>query len=88
MAKKAAKQVYVFMSFANIHTGKNIGCCVVKVNDPSEANDECKRLNLMPNVCNDARGYAMDEKGFLKQGMELNKFYSREEMQSMGFEKA
>ncbi len=80
--------IYVFVSFANIHTGKNIGCCIVRVKDPKDANAECQRLNLMPTVCNQARGYVLTDEDFPKQEMELNRFYPREEMDKMGFEKA
>lgn len=80
---------YVFISFGSAHTGKNIGCCIVKVDDPEQANEECRRLGLMPNECNQARGYVLDtEKEFKEQGMELNRFYTAAEMAKMGFEKA
>jgi len=78
---------YVFMSFASPHSGKNIGCCILQIEDPNSANDKAKELGLMPEECNHARGYALDEKGFKEQGMELNKFYSPKEMEKMGFEK-
>lgn len=79
---------YVFMSFASAHTGKNIGCCVVQTDDPNNANEKCKELDLMPEECNHARGYPMDKETFQKQGMELNRFYSPQEMIEMGFQKA
>jgi len=81
------KQQYVFMSFADVHTGKNIGCCIVEVADPNDATEHCKKLGLMPKTCNSARGFVLDEKGFKEQGMELNKFYSRDDMAKMGFQK-
>ena len=37
---------------------------------------------------NEARGYALSEDEFREQGMELNRFYSRQQMLEMGFEKA
>lgn len=78
---------YVFMSFGSVHTGKNIGCCIVKVDDPDQANAECKQLGLMPTECNQARGYVLDtEEAFNEQGMELNRFYTKQQMQEMGFE--
>lgn len=78
---------YVFVSFACFHTGKNLGCCIVRVNNVEQANAECLELDLMPQQCNLARGYEMDEDGFRQQGMELNRFYSNKEMKAMGFEK-
>lgn len=78
--------VYVFMSFASPHTGKNIGCCIVQVDDPEQANARCIELGLMPQECNHARGYSLDEEGFKEQGMELNKFYTAAEMRAMQFE--
>jgi hypothetical protein len=80
--------MYVFMSFGNVHTGKNIGCCIVQVDDPDHANDKCAELGLMPTVCNEGRGYVLTEESFNEQGMELNKFYSATEMEAMGFSKA
>ena len=79
--------MYVFMSFASAHTGKSLGCCIVEVDDPQEANEKTKRLGIMPQECNHARGYAMGEEDFKKQGMELNRLYSPEEMDSMGFDR-
>lgn len=78
--------VYVFMSFGSIHTKHNIGCCIVQVERPETANEECKKLGLMPNKCNQARGYVLDEQCFKEQGMKLNKFYTAAEMKQMGFE--
>ncbi len=79
--------VYVFMSFASAHTGKNIGCCIVRVKKAEDANAKCKELGLMPKECNNARGSVLDDEDFPKQGMELDRFYSRQEMIDMGFEK-
>ncbi len=42
----------------------------------------------MPQICNQARGYILEDEDFTKQGMELNKFYSRYEIMSMGFQRA
>lgn len=80
--------MYVFMSFGSAHTGRNIGCCIIESEDPNDANEKCKELGLMPEECNQARGYVLDEDTFQKQGMELNKFYSSKEMEEMGFQKA
>ncbi len=77
---------YVFMSFASHHTGKNIGCCVIQVDNLNNANEKCKELGLMPNECNNARGYVLNEQQFNQQGMELNKFYTRQQMSDMGFQ--
>ena len=75
---------YVFMSFASFHTGKNLGCCVVEVDDPNDANQKCKDSRLMPEECNHARGYTLEE---MEPGMELNKFYTRQQMIEMGYER-
>ena len=79
---------YVFVSFGSLHSGKNIGCCVIQCDDPEQANIKCKELGLMPEECNGARGYALTENEFKDQGMELNKLYTPKEMESMGFELA
>lgn len=73
------------MSFASAHTGNNIGCCVVRVKDPQQANEECRRLGLMPQQCNHARGYLLRDEDFPQQGMELNRFYPTAEMKAKGF---
>jgi hypothetical protein len=75
------------MSFASLHTRKNIGCCIIKIDNPEKANDEAKKLNLMPEECNQALAYLLTEEQFKEQGMELNKFYTKAEMEKMGFEK-
>jgi len=80
---------YVFMSFASLHGEGNLGCCIVQVDDPRDANEHCRRLGLMPDSCNEGRGYLLaDEAEFKAQGMELNRLYSSAEMQKMGFAKA
>ncbi len=79
--------IYFFMSFANIHTRKNEGCCIVRVKSPDDANEEAKRLGLMPQVCNQARIYPLSDAEFSKQGIELNRFYFSHEMDAMGFKK-
>jgi len=76
------------MSFGSMHTRKNIGCCIIRVKNPEDANEECKRLNLMPTECNQTRGFLLSDEDFPQQGMELNKFYTKEEMEKMGFERA
>lgn len=80
--------MYVFMSFGSVHTGKNLGCCIVEVNNPNDANARCFELGLVPNECNQARSYPLDQDDFEKQGMELNKLYTPTELEAMGFEKA
>ena len=76
---------YAFVSFADVHTRKNVGCCIVQVTELYMANDRCKQLGLMPNCCNNARGYELNHDQFLEQGMELNRFYSKSELVEMGF---
>lgn len=79
--------VYVFMSFGSMHDGRNLGCCIVRVAEFTDANAECARLGLMPNECNEARAYLLRDEEFPAQGMELNRFYTRDEMLQMGFRK-
>lgn len=80
--------MYVFMSFGSIHTGKNLGCCIVQVEKPEDANEHCRSLGLMPDTCNQGRVYILpDEAAFKDQGMELNRLYSPDEMDQMGFSK-
>lgn len=73
----------VFMSFASAHTGKNIGCCIIEVDDPNDANQKCKDLGLMPKECNHARGHMLNS--IDDEDMELNTFYTREQMDQLGY---
>lgn len=75
--------MYVFMSFASALTGTNIGCCIVEVDDPDEANQKCKDLGLMPNEPNYAKGYPMGDVN--SEDMEVGKFYTREQMVEMHY---
>lgn len=77
--------MYMFVSFASLHTGKNLGCCIVKSDNKYDTNKQCIDLGLMPEQCNECRGYPLTEEQFQKQGMELNKFYTKEQMIEMGF---
>lgn len=72
----------VFMSFIGIHSKKLLGACVVEVSDPEEANEECKKLGLMPEECNQAKGYVLKEP---EENMEIGRFYSAEEMKAIGY---
>ena len=78
--------MYVFMSFGSPHTGKNLGACIVEVDDPNQANEKCKELGLMPDECNQARGYPLDS--IEDESMELNRFYTPTELEAMGYQKA
>lgn len=76
---------YVFMSFGSVHTGKNLGCCIIRCADPENANELCALMGLMPAECNQARGYVLSDEDFFAQGMELERFYTTDEMKAMGF---
>lgn len=84
---------YVFMSFSSKTTRKNIGCCIIR-NPNQEQNknqiiswiEECERLGLKPEGADDFRAELLGEAQFLVQGMELNRFYTREQMLQMAFE--
>lgn len=77
---------YTFISYASIITGKNIGCCVIKC-VAAEAQAKAIELDLEPHQPIHAQGAEMDEKAFKEQGMELNRFYTNEEMCKTNFEK-
>ncbi len=82
------KQTF-FMSFGSLHTGKNLGCCLVQVADGEDPNRKCFELGLMPDECNQARAYLLDDEDIEKQhGMQIGRFYSSAEMRKMGFQKA
>lgn len=74
------------MSFADLRTGSNVGCCIIECS-LAEAPDMVRELKLEPKIPVNIRGYELDEDGFQEQGLELNKLYSREEMISAGFER-
>ena len=74
------KTEYMFFSFADAHSGDNLGCCIIKSSDPDEAKEVCDNLGLTPNGCLDIRAYPLTEIEFLQQDMELNRLYSRDEM--------
>jgi len=76
---------FVFVSFANAHTGANIGCVALDcaVGDVRSRVDE---LGLMPDVCAHVRAFETDSAGI--DPMELGVFYSSDQMRAMGFGKA
>ena len=76
---------YVFMSFASPHTGKNLGCCIVEVDNPNDANQRSKDLGLMPEECNLAKGWTIENLD--GEDMELDTFYTRQQMDDMGYER-
>ena len=76
---------YVFMSFASSHTGKNLGCCIVEVDNPNDANQRSKDLGLMPGECNQAKGWTIENRD--GEDMEIDTFYTRQQMIEMGYER-
>lgn len=77
---------FAFLSFANLHTGESVGCCIVKGKDPQEAHANCKRFDLLPKLCTSEMGYGVMSDEFDSLEMELNKFYPAAKMMAMGFE--
>lgn len=75
---------YVFLSFASLRSGKNLGCCIIQVENPEDANVRAKAIGLMPKEDNHAQGYVLREDAWQEEGMELNRFYTREEMIELG----
>ena len=84
---REVKQVF-FMSFGSLHTGKNLGCCLIEVGLGEDPNANCAELGIMPHECNQARGYLLPANEVAEQGLVIGKFYSREEMEKRGFETA
>lgn len=78
------KPLHVFMSFASLHTGKNLGAAVLQVDTVEDANEKAKELGIMPNECNQGRGYVVPD----NQGLELNRLYTPQELDQLGFQKA
>ncbi len=76
------------MSFGSLHTGKNIGCCLVEVEGLEDPNEKCARLGLMPHECNQARAYLLAAEDIAAQGIVIGRFYSSEEMERKGFQHA
>jgi hypothetical protein len=80
--------MYVFMSFVNLHTRKNMGVIVVEAEGSGDfeimknANDKALALGVL-NECNTARGYVVPD----TQGLELNRLYTPEELKELGFQK-
>jgi len=83
----ARADTYYFGSFVSQHDHCNLGCCIVLAADPEEANRKALALPGFPEECNSARWYGMDQECFQQQGMELDRFYTADEMSTMGFQK-
>lgn len=78
--------MYVFLSMSNLQTGKNIGCCIVKANTEEQAIKQVEKLHLIPETCDNIKMFQLDEKEFKAQNMDLDTFYSRDEMKQKGFQ--
>ena len=86
---------YAFLSVSSIKTRINIGVCVLKWEKKWGKNtpitgvvlkaDELGLFKIAPD--NDYMLFELDQKEFEHQNLELNRFYSREEMSKMEFEK-
>jgi hypothetical protein len=40
------------MSFASLNSGKNLGCCIIHVDDPQNAEEKAKELGFIPQESN------------------------------------
>lgn len=82
---------YLFVSCASLITGKNIGCFVVKsslkknetVSITPEIGEKLKEFNIDLKT-SDLELWQFTQSEFEAEKMELNKFYSREEMLNRG----
>ena len=90
--RQLANQKYFFLSFASLHTKKNIGCCVIELETAGQdvmtmVNAKCQVLGILPKECHSIRCFPLTDEGFTEQGMELNRVYSAAEIDRMGFGK-
>lgn len=88
----APKRIYFWLSFASLHTRKALGACNIAIDGPLDLDDpeavmkavnkECAAHDLLPEECHQIRPYTTSEPD---PEMELNRFYTSEEMEKMGY---
>lgn len=88
-------KTYAFLSVSNEKTGVNLGVCIIewdkkwgKASPITGAILKARDLKLITiEEYRDYKLFELNQEEFEAQGLELNRFYSREEMLSAGFEK-
>lgn len=76
---------YFFVSFGSPVTRKAIGACIVEANESEEALDKCIALGLVPDEAHQVRLYPLSEEERASDPLELDRYYSRPEMEAMGY---
>ncbi len=73
-----------WMSFRDQIKNKNLGVCVVEADDEALAVGECWLKEINPG--GEVLMLKMTPEEFAGEGLEINRLYSRTEMDEMGFE--
>lgn len=78
-----AKPEYWFMSFGSEDTGENLGCCVVAAPSGTQAQFLAHKYGINPG--GQMRSNGLTKEQFELQGLELNRLYTKKEMDKLGF---
>ena len=76
---------YFFFSMSSKQTRKNIGVCIIQAVSERAAQSKLEETKLLPAGADDIKIWRLDEKEFKAQGLEVDKFYSREQVKKMNF---
>lgn len=74
---------YVWLSFRDPELNLNLGCAIVEANNFHEAVTLAHDLEINPG--GEVLGAMMTEPQVEKEGLEINKLYSRTELMEMGY---
>jgi len=74
---------YQFMSFIDRRASKYLGACVVKAKDITEGINQAYKKGINPG--GEVAAFGLTEDHFQSQGLELNRLYSKAEMDALGF---
>ena len=77
--------MYQFLSFVDLDINKNIGVCIVQANSMEEGIHKAWILKINPG--GEVMGFSLSEEGFEKESLELNRLYTSDEAESLGYKK-
>ena len=76
---------YVFMSFRNPTINKNLGVCIVKANTLIEATQISHEKGINPG--GEIMSFNLSESQFEEEKLELDRLYTKEELENKGYKK-
>ena len=77
--------MYFFLSFRDSDLNVNLGACIVQADSQAIAIHKAWLFKINPG--GEVLGYSMTEDEYVQEDMELNRLYSPDELEKLGYKK-